>query len=358
MSRSFFFSLAISFVFWSLFYPCEAACAEKPVQRGSDSTENGRRVERIRRFFQRTLEDLNLSRQFIEEEIGELERESDSILPLESPQMEADLLSLMDTYYSYLDWLKDRIEEFEGDMEQLSVDDLPGSGFLENSFDEMIAMLKEMEKVLRDKVDRFSAEEKRIADLLEQRRLLQSRINDPEKHSESIEKRLDDKPQSSSKGEDGAEHTGDDLRVIQEELESLPPVDEDILEHYRLMTEQGKGEAEWIALQIEEYTMLRRVAPLLPRDTLRNAEELDKAIRMTVTAYENEIACIKRKIDGLERSRSGITHVGTLRKTESSGDLDDFYQRSQFRYNELINRLIVRIGAWQSESAEIKSVRQ
>jgi hypothetical protein len=104
--------------------------------------------------------------------------------------------------------------------------------------------------------------------------------------------------------------------------------------------------------------MLRKVAPLLPRDTLRFAPELDQAIRMAVQAYENEIARIKRKIDGLDRSSSDETQVGTLQETERSGELDDFFQRTQIRYNELINRLKIRIDVWQAEAAEIKSVRQ
>ena len=357
MSKLIFLSLAFSIVSWSFFTPGNEVYAAKSVQRGSDSSDKSRRVERVRRFYQRTLEDLNLSRQFTEEEIGELEKESDSILPLDSPQREADLLSLQDTYYSYLDWLKDRIEEFEGDMDQLSGNDLPGSDFLENSFEEMVTSLKEMEKVLKEKINRFDSEEKRIAGILERRRSLQLRFSDLEIRLERIEKHLDDKQQDASKGENRAERVRTDLRVIQTELQSLPTVDESILKHYKLMTEWGKGEADWIALKIDEYSMLRQIAPLLPRDTIRFASELDKAIRMTVRSYENEITSVKRKIDGLERSRSEVTHVGTLRETERSRELDDFYQRAQLKYNDFMNRLKIRIGAWQAEEAEIKSVK-
>ena len=329
--------------------------AETSMDRGTSPVERGRQAERVRRFLQRTIDDLNLSRKVTEEDIKVLENQYDSIPPLESAQREADLLSLLDTHYSYIDWIKDRTEEFDDDLEQLSAGNLPGSEFLENSFEDMVSMLKDQEKVLKEKIDRFSSEETRLAGILERRRLLQLRINDLETRLDLIGKHQDDSPQAPSGKEKREDRIRADLGVLQGELNSLPPVDDDILLHYQLMIEQGKGESEWLALQIDEFGMLRGVVALLPRDTVRFASDLEKAINRTVRSYEKEINLLNRKADDVEKRRILIIPAGTLRETEFARDLADLYERLQLRYNDLIYRLRIRIGAWQAEAAEVRS---
>ena len=139
---------SISFAGALSLFPVVPAVAATAKQQSARSVDKERRVERVRRFLQRTVEDLNLTRQLAEEDIDELEKQIDTIPPLEPLQREADLLSLLDTSYSYLDWLKDRIDDFEEDLGELSSETLPGSEFLDNSFAEMAAMLKEQEQVL------------------------------------------------------------------------------------------------------------------------------------------------------------------------------------------------------------------
>jgi hypothetical protein len=332
--------------------------AETSMERGTSPVERGRQVERVRRFLQRTTDELNLSRKLTEEDIKVLENQYDSIPPGESAQREADLLSLLDTQYSYIDWIKDRIEEFDDDLEQLSAGNLPGSEFLENGFADMVSMLKDQEKVLDEKIDRFSAEEKRLAAILERQRLLQSRINDLETRLDRVGKQQDDKSANHPQKEEGGEHIRVELGALRSELDSLPPVDDDILMHYQLMIEQGKGESEWLALQIDEFRMLSEVAALLPRDTARYGAEMEKAMRRTERSYENEIILLNRKIDGVEKRRVLIIPVGTLRETEFSRDLADLYERLQLRYNDLIYRLRIRIGDWQAEEAQLKSAME
>lgn len=338
----------------------DEARAAATVQRGSSPVERGRQAERVKRFLFWTIDDLNFSRKLTEEDISELEKQYDDITPLESVQREADLLSLLDTRYSYMDWLKDRIEELEEDMGEISADNLPGSEFLENSFLDMVSMLKEQSKILGEKIDRFSAEEKRLAGILERRQLLQSRIGDLEAQLARIENKHSGHDHQGPLETDKkhAERIRHDVKIVQSELLSLPQVDEDILKHYMLMIELGKGESEWIALQTDEFGMLREVAALLPRDTVRFSTEMERAIRRTVRAYESEISVLHRKIDGLDKMRERISPAGTLRETEFSRDLEDLYDRLEMRYNDLINRIKIRIGAWQAEAAEIISVRQ
>jgi hypothetical protein len=320
------------------------------------SVEKEKRVERVKRFLQRTVDDLALYRQLTEEDIAELEKQIDAIPPLEPIQREADLLSLLDSFYSHLDWIKDRIEEFEDDLGELSPETLPGSEILSNSLEEMAAMLKEQEKVLQEKVSRFRDEEKRLAGILERRRLLHSQFSELELELARIERELAEVDHNPSEKEKAhAERIRGDVGVVQTELLSLPQVDEDILKHYAVLIERGSWEAGWLALKAEEYGMLRDVAPLLPRESTRFAAEMEGAFQRAVRGYEKEIKILNRKIDELEGKRSRITPAGTLREMDLSRELADFYERLQIRYNDMINRIRVRIGAWQAESSEIRS---
>lgn len=340
-------------------FPLVPAVAATAKAQAGRSVDKERRVERVKRFLQRTVDDLSLSRQLAEEDIDELEKQIDAITPLESMQREADLLSLLDTSYSYLDWLKDRIDEFEEDLGELSAETLPGSEFLGNSFAEMTAMLKEQETVLQDKVSRFRGEEERLAGILERRRLLQSQLNDLQAQLARIEQKLADhgnKPAEKEKAH--ADSIRIDINAVQTELLSLPLVDEDMLKHYAVLIERGRWSAESLALKIDEYGMLREVAPLLPRETTPFAAEMEGAFQRAVRGYEKEINILNRKIDELERMRSRMTPAGTLRELDRSRELADFYERLQIRYNDLINRIRIRIGAWQAESAELRSVRE
>jgi hypothetical protein len=342
----------------SLFPLMPAVAATAKLQTGR-SVEKERRVARVRRFLQWTVEDFNLSMQLVEEDIDELEKEIDTITPLEPLQREADLLSLLDTSYSYLDWLKDRIDEFDDDLAELSAETLPGSEFLANSFAEMAAMLKEQVQVLQDKVSRFREEEKRLAGILERRRLLQTQFSELQAQLARIEQKLADREHKPSEEEKArTERIRIDLDVVQTELLSLPQVDEDILKHYAVVIERGRWSAESLTLKVDEYVMLSEVAPFLPRETTPFAAEMEGAFQRAVRGYEKEIKILNRKIDELERMRSRVTPAGTLREMDRSSELADFYERLQIRYNDLINRIRIRIGAWQAESAELRSVRE
>ena len=362
MSRlfSFLLILSISFAGGLFLFPAGPAIAAADTSQKGRSIENERRVERVKRFLQRMVEDLTLSRQLTQEDIDELEKQLDDIPPLETMQREADLLSLLDSFYSHLDWLKDRIEEFEEDLGELSADTLPGSEFLDNSLGEMAAMLKEQEKVLQDKVSRFRGEENRLAGILERRRLLQSNFNDLQVQLARIERKLANHEQHkpSEKEKAHAARIRVDVGVVQSELLSLPQVDEDILKHYAVIIERGRWESEWLGLKVDEYGMLREAAPLLPRETTRYAAQMDGAFQRAVRGYEKEIKLLNRKIDELERMRSRITPAGTLREMDRSRELSDLYERLQIRYNDTIKRIRIRIGAWQAESAEVRSARE
>jgi hypothetical protein len=338
----------------TVFVNAAAAAGKPPV---SQAVETERRGERLKRFLQRTIDDLKESHALAEEDISELDKQIDAITPLESSQREADFQSLLDWYYGYLGWLKEQIEEFDDDLTQLSSFMLSDNEEWGTRFEEIINMQKGLNRDLQDKVKRFSAEEKRLAGILERRRLLQSHFNDLQDRLVRIEKKADRERPLSEKEKNKADRIRVDVNVVQTELLSLPQVDEDLLKHYAVMIERGKWENEWLALKIGEYETLRDVAALLSRYPSRSSAEFEAAYRRVTRMYEGEISRLNRKVNELDRQQSRVTPAGSLREMDRSRELADFYDRLRIRYNDRISRIKIQIGAYEAESAEIRSAK-
>jgi hypothetical protein len=347
--------LAGAILFAEAIFVNAANAADKPPAGRAVETE--RRGERLKRFLQRTLDDLKESQALAEEDISELEKQVEAITPLESSQREADFQSLMDWYYGYLGWLKEQIEEFDDDLTQFSSSTLSDNEEWGTRFEEMINMQKGLNRDLQGKVKQFSAEEKRLAGILERRHLLQSQFNDLQDRLARIEKKADREHPLSEKEKEKTDRIRIDVNVVQTELLSLPQVDEDLLKHYAVMVERGKWGNEWLALKIEEYEALHGVAALLSHYPSRSSTEFESAFRRVTRMYEGGISRLNRKIDELDRRQSRVTPAGSLREMDRSRELTDFYDRLRIRYNDRISRVKIQIGAYESESAEVRSVK-
>ncbi len=323
----------------------------------SRAVETERRRERLKRFLQRTLDDLKESQALAEEDVSELDKQVDAITPLESPQREADFQSLMDWYYGYLGWVREQIEEFDDDLTQFSSATLSDNEEWGTRFEEMINMQKGLMRELQGKVKQFSAEEKQLAEILERRRLLQSQFNDLQDRLARIEKKADREHPLSDKEKEKADRIRVDVNVVQIELLSLPQVDEDLLKHYAVIIERGKWENEWLALKIGEYEALRDVAAQLSRYPSRSSAEFEASYRRVTRLYEGEISRLNRKIDELDCRQSRVTPAGSLREMDRSRELNDFYELLRIRYNDRISRIKIQIGAYEAESAEIRSFK-
>jgi hypothetical protein len=332
-----------------------ANAADKPPAGRAVETE--RRGERLKRFLQRTLDDLKESQALAEEDISELNKLVDAITPLESSQREADFQSLIDWYYNYLGWVKEQIEEFDDDLTQFSSSTLSENEEWGTRFEEMINMQKGLNRELQGKVKQFSAEEKRLAGILDRRRLLQAQFSDLQDRLARIEKKADRDRPLSDKEKEKADRFRVDVNVVQTELLSLPQVDEDLVKHYAVMIELAKWENDWLALKIGEYEALHDVAALLSRYPSRSSAEFEAAYRRVTRMYEGETSRLNRKIDELDRRQSRVTPAGSLREMDRSRELTDFYDRLRIRYNERISRIKIQLGAYEAESADIRSVK-
>ncbi len=350
------FSLSpISFTDSVFCTPAAAAAANPSAGRAG---EKEKRVERLRRFLQRTTDDLNDTQKLASEDIDDLEKQVDAIALLESSQREADFQGLLDWYNGYLDWLREQNAGFEADLARLSAARLQESQQMGERFAEIVNAQKDMEKDMGERVARFSAEEKRLAGILERRRLLQAEFNDLQERLAHIERKgADQNKPLSEKEKATAERLRVDVTVVQTEFLSLPQVDEDLLKHYAVMTERARWASEWLAMKIDEYDTLRDVAVLVPGDALSLATDIQAAYDRTKRMYERQVNRLNRKLDELDRKRSRVSPAGTLREMDRSRELGDFYDRLRTRYNERINRLKIQIGAYEAESADILSFR-
>jgi hypothetical protein len=351
---------ALSLATW---IPCTEALPERPAVAAAETApgrmvERGQRLEREKRFLLRALDDLRDERSMTEEDIGDLEKQIDAVTPLESARRTDDFQELLDWHYGYLDWLGEQSAEFETDLAELSAAAPAGGEPWEKRYASMAKKQKELVKELGGKVKRYSAEEKRLAGILDRRLILSARFFDLEEQLARIDKKLADQQRPlTDKERETAKRLRVDVRVVQTELLSLPEVDEDILKHYAVMVERGKWKSDWLELKTEEYEALRAVAAVIPLDAGRNAAAMEAAYRRIVRTYESGINRLNRKIDELDRKESRVSPAGSLRQMDRSRELLDFYGRLRLRYDDRIRRLKTRIGTYEAELAEVLSAK-
>lgn len=328
------------------------ALPERPAATAGRAGGKERTLERERRFLQRTLDDLRLERKLAEGDIGELERQTDAITLLESPRREEDFRDLLDWYYRYLDWLGEQEDEFDWELTELSASPPAGGEQWARRLGAMAEKERELAEELGEKVRGYSAEQNRLAGIIDRRRLLQAQFADLGERLALLGKRLSDRQRPPSEMEkEEAARLRIDVRVVQSELLSLPDLDEDILKHYAVMIERARWEGDWLALKGEEYEALRSVAALLPREGAAVAE----AYRRLIRTCEGGIRRLGRMIDEIDRKRSRLSPAGTLRAMDRSRELAGLYDRLQGRFDDRIRQLKVQIGAYEAELAEIAS---
>ncbi|KAF0221010.1 MAG: hypothetical protein FD174_723 [Geobacteraceae bacterium] len=337
-------------------------------ERGADGPRRGhagaageeRTGEREKRFIIRTLDDFKGSLSLAEDEIQELEKEIDAITLLESLQREKDFTNFLDWYHGYADWLKDVIGDFEDDLALFPAGPSRGEERWMGRFGGMVKKQHALARELEKRVKRYDAEEKRLAGIIERRRELRERFGELHDSLARIEDRIRESQGSSSErreNEKKAEKFRADIRVVQNELLSLPLVDEDILKHYAVLVERGEAEIDWLSLKRDEYEAMRDVAAVVGRDPRRDASAIEAAYRRVVRVLESAINRLFRKMDELDRKRARVTPAGSLREVERSRELAGFYERLQGRYDGEIRRLRVLIGAYDAELAEVLSER-
>lgn len=329
-------------------------------ERGDEAAAAGKgavalelRTERERRAVERLLEDLRALAAAADGEIAEMERRIDAILPLESPRREADLRDLVFLYHDYRDRLGAVVAELEEDL-VYPLDPRRPAARLGERYREAVRVARSFGEAVQDTARELDRELQRLNRLFDRRLFLADQIAVLEERLARIEERLAERERPGGKEE---ERRRDETRVrvrhLQNELRALADIDEGLLKHYAVLVEQGRLEAEWLALAAERFEGVLRVGPL---PAAADATAVAAARHREMIRFcAGEIDRLRRYREALDRREERISSAGTLRELDRSRELAELYGRMADRYGREIGRLEVRVGAYEAELAELLS---
>ncbi len=351
-------------LFTLLLYPVASFAGEHSASRSrqaesyrsGETSDNDKRREREKRSIIRMIEELRASLLSADEELKETGKELEAITLLESPQREKDFISFRAWYYSYTDWLSDEIWNLEEYLELLSTGSGQGGRAGKAGYDRMLKTQDDLALTLEKLVKHCKGEQKRLARILDRQKKLRERYFDLENRRTRIEKRTVERstlPQVDYERQ--AERLMTEMRIVQNELLALSPVDEDILKHYAVLAERGLGEIEWLSLKRSKYEILRDLAAVNGQSVRQSSETMIAAYRKAIHMLEGETGKVSRKTEDLDRKRSRMQPAGSLKEVERSREIGDYYERLHDRYDKENRKLRVLIGAWNAELAEVMS---
>ncbi|HEY3307079.1 MAG TPA: hypothetical protein VGJ93_01370 [Desulfuromonadaceae bacterium] len=320
----------------------------------NEQQKERRIVEREKRLLLRILDDLKTLIAVVEQETAELQREKDSIALLESPVRGNDIDDFINLYYAYSDWLKEKQAEFESDLALVSSSRSPIQENWSKRMAEMSVKFKRFDKELEKKAGHFDSEEKRLANIIDRRRLLQDTTANMEERLARIEKKQTERSVTKEREEGDANQLRNRIRIVQSELLSLPLIDEDILKHYKNLSERALGEGDWLLAKSNEYAAIRDITAIITGAESSPSKTAVEAAQVRVRQmYEREINRMQRRIDTIERKRSQVSPAGSLREVERSADLNRFYTDQKMRIQDYINRLRIQFDSWLAELSEL-----
>ena len=273
----------------------------------------------------------------LEGEIKELEGVVEAIMPLESQQREEDLRRLQDWYYGVVDSFRETLADLEEEQVRLREGE-PAASRWPQVLDELLEQNREELRELKERAKGFEQEGKRLAGLIDRRNLLLAK-------SRELEERL-------ARREGKAEQLRSELRVVQNDLLTLPELHEEILRHYRLLAEWAREESELFTLHAARLEALRGLAGIAGRERRRDREKAAAAYQRVIRALEGEAQQVSRLLETLERKRERFIPAGTLREVELGSDLVDLYERFRSRCAELREHLAVLAGELRFELGE------
>ncbi|RNC73235.1 MAG: hypothetical protein ED859_00575 [Desulfuromonadales bacterium] len=317
------------------------------------TAESRARMERDERYGLRLRDDLAAADAIAGEEMVDLERRIDAILPLESPRRETGLEELQGDYAAYRDRLgmaMAEVDEALADPSGFPLDIGVSYGELERTTREVAVRLKRQRR-------EFDRELQRLVVLFDRKRDLADQTASLEVQLQRIEARLEE-PGLSGKERAKEERRGGQLRsrvlTLQDELRSLADVDEGLLKHYVVLIEQAMHEEAWLTLQADRYRGIVKALGAAAPVKVRGSADRGARLRELIRLCESQIARLSLERDGIERRETRISAVGTLREMDRSRELAELYDRLDGRYRREIGRLRTLVGALGADLAELR----
>jgi len=338
----------------------------KELKAGAEKSD-ARELEigRHKRFLYRAIDELGNSRSFIKQDIRGLEKQVDAIELFEPKQREDDLRSFEDWFQNYADWLSGKSAEFEKDLERYYTEDSPGTEWADR-YAEMQEIYEELGRQLASILKSYSKRRETIEEAMLRRKAQLARIGEEEENEDTKDK---DKEGSSRRKRDGEnkkkekkekkkkkrskkdEHDDAVRRAqLEHEIRNLG----DVLNHYAVLIEKGRGMGDWISLKANDCGPLNDVAYAITGSRLSTME---RSYEKMIGAYERDISAIRRKLEAIDRKRSRVTSVGTLRTLDRMDELSAHYEQMRSRYEHHAAWLKVQIGAYRAELTEIGNLK-
>lgn len=326
--------------------------AQASGETGKRLSARGMRLEQEKRLALRSLEDLRFLLSLVETERRELSREIDAIALLELPDREADLRQIVELFDSYGDWLKENEAEFDNDLATLSTGNAALNGQWPGRYAAMATEFRKFASQLTAMAQGFDAESKRVAALIDRRRLLQGKISALEEQISNIARNPAERGRD-SRGNNDANRLRVRLRAVQNEFSTIPRVKEDILKHYFCVEEQARAEAVWMAAKSDEYEFLGNVTATITGPSTRKRPAVEAAISRLRRVNEQMTNRMKKRIDAIDRKQSMVSPAGTLQELQRSSELHNLYLNQKQRYEQYINRLKAQAGALEADLSEL-----
>ncbi|NVN89152.1 MAG: hypothetical protein HXX11_00995 [Desulfuromonadales bacterium] len=321
-------------------------------ETGQRLSERDKRLEREKRLTLRSLEDLRFLLSLVKTEQSELSREIDAITLLALPNREDDLRNIMELFDSYGDWLQEHEEELDADLSVLSSGSAAPDGQWPGRYSALSAGFKTFEGQLASMSERFDEEGKRMAALVDRRRLLQGKLSILEEQLATIARKPAEQG-SDTRNKNDLIRLRTRFEVVQNELTALPLVNEDALKHYFNVGERARAEGAWMAAKSDEYEFLADISAIVTGAAARNRPAVETSITQLRRVNERVINRLKKRIDTIDRKRSTISPAGTLQELQRSSELNDLYQNQKQRYEQYINRLNMQAGALEADLGEL-----
>ncbi len=354
----------ILFLFTMIILSVSPVVHGKALKTGTDTSDlRELEIGRHKRFLNRAIDEIDMSLLYIKEDIRGLDKQIDAIELFEPVHREWELRDLDDWHRNYADWLSGKSAEFEKDLERYYTHDEPGTVWVDR-YAEMQELYEELSRqlglILKSAVKRRGMFE----ELLLRKKSLLERIG----WEEDDEEIRDGRGEKRKVGDRGKEKKGkkekkkkkrskknkrdDAVRraQLENEIRSLG----DILNHYAVLIEKGKGMQGWVAMKASDCGPLNDVAQAITGSRLSSVE---RSYERIIRAYERDIATIRRKLEAIDRKRSRITPVGTLRTLDRMDELSAHYEQMRSRYEHHVAWLKVQIGAYRAELTEIWSLK-
>lgn len=337
--------LSLLLAVFFLFMPARVSSGSEAAKRYDAAERTERRTERKKQFLLRAAEDMDKSRNYVNDTIGELERQIDAIELLEPGQREQDLRGFLDWYQNYEGWLRDRSDEIKDDLDREYSRERGGEGWIDRY------------QVIGSGYERMGGQlTESVAALEKMKRQIEAAKEELWRVLKDLEDRVEqEKKQKDQKGRQAGRDRNEEEKEVRRASEGAAEIDwirmriaalNDREKHVGVLLELGRYERDWVSLKANDSSVLSSVAQAITGAARRPLED---AFNLVIRTYESDMAYLGKKADEAYRKRTAVAPSGSLRTLDRLEDMAVLYDKKRTRYEHHIAWLREQVGAYRAE---------